>query len=65
MSNIDPKEICGNCIHFAKEQRGECRKYAPRGGGDRMWTHVRENEWCSEFKWGYQEGKPIEQDHTE
>lgn len=52
MSNIDPDEICKNCKHFAKEnQRMECRKYAPRGGGDesRIWAQVRVNEWCSEF----------------
>ena len=52
MSNIDPKEICGNCVHFAKE-RAECRRYAPRGGSeeDRIWPQVKVQEWCSEFKY--------------
>jgi len=49
MSNNDPDEICGNCVHYAKEQYGVCKKYAPRGGEGRTWRHVHVQEWCSEF----------------
>ena len=49
MSNIDPDEICGNCVHFAKDD-ATCRKYAPRGKS--KWRPVTKTDWCSEFE-GY------------
>jgi len=57
MSNRDPEEICGNCKHFLKEE-GECRKYAPRDMGGRLWAPVKVNDWCSEFEKKRSEGKP-------
>ena len=52
MTNIDSKEICANCKHFANEHdRTECRKYAPRRGESRSWANVQKVEWCSEFEW--------------
>ena len=49
MSNRNPKEICGNYIHYEKSP-SECRKYAPRDMGGKPWAHVNTNDWCSEFE---------------
>lgn len=52
MSNKDPKAVCENCVHFAikESKETECRKYAPRDMGGRLWAPVRVNDWCSEFE---------------
>ena len=65
MSNIDAKEVCGNCICY-DSKNARCRKYAPRGAGSSPWPLVKkEEDWCSEFEWDHPEGKPTDQDHTE
>ena len=65
MSNIDPKEICKNCVHY-ENNPSECRKYAPRGVEGKAWPCIKNKEdWCSEFEVNPPEGEPIDQDHTE
>ena len=50
MNNRDSEEKCENCKYFVKMELGECRKYAPRGGEGKAWSHVQAFEWCGEFK---------------
>lgn len=48
---------CSNCRFFFIEgplQTGECRRYAPPGGGsgDCWWKSVRVKDWCGEWEEG-------------